>query len=311
MNMKKRLFGLLILMLLSATYYRHEVNAASKFKIVDDCDEKVLKEYKGNERIVRVPDGVTEISGAFKNNSRIRKIILPNTVKNILAFSFEDLKNLKTVKLSKNLKYIEGSSFVKCPKIKKILIPKKCKRIDYGAFGGCEGLKTIKVEKGNKHFKVWKDALYSKNMKELILFPKSCKKYKTYVIPSTVKRLYDDAFQNNKYIEKLIVKGNITHVCDDTVACAYMKNLRCVIFKTKQTSKKFGIGFEGCQNLEKVILADGTKYIIYRQFADCKNLTQINLPDSLIGIAENAFEGCDKLVLPEIDESKIIHYPIY
>ena len=141
-----------------------EVSAAKEKFIIEDG--KVLTKYTGRKKVVKVPYGVTEIEEAFKNNKHIEKIILPSSVKYIDADSFYNLKNLKRVKFSKNLIFIEGDAFYKCPNIKKIIIPKKCKSISPYAFKGCTGLKKITVKKGNKYYKVKKDALYTKDMRK-------------------------------------------------------------------------------------------------------------------------------------------------
>lgn len=279
--------------------------AKSDFVIEEESGDKILTKYKGNNKNVRVPEGVTRLEGyVFMNNKNIKKIELPNTVKFIGGFSFYNLKNLKSVKLSKNLEWVEGNAFMLCPKIKKIIIPKKCKRIDTFAFGGCTGLKKIVVEKGNNNYIVKKEALYSINMDELILYPPKCKKYKTYIIPKVVDVIADGAFNGNKYIEKLVINSNICDTYDEGGTCENMKRLKKVVYRKKQTYKD-GLCFANCKKLEKVVLAEGTKYIGYKQFYGCTNLKAINFPVSLTMIAENAFEGCVKLVLPDFDKLKI------
>ena len=166
--------------------------------------------------------------------------------------------------------------------------------------------KKIIVQKGNRFFRVKDGALYTRNIKRLLLYPNRCKKNKTFSMPKEVCRVDDVAFDGNSYIEKLVVNSDIYDSQDEGGSCVNMKNLKNVIFKVKQTYDD-GLCFANCKKLEKVVLAEGTKSIGYKQFAGCSNLTTINFPDSLEAIADNAFEGCDKLVLPEFDESKIRH----
>ncbi|WP_288888005.1 leucine-rich repeat protein [uncultured Eubacterium sp.] len=100
--MKKILVAFCLLFMI-VIYNNNSVNASSKFKIEEEDGRKVLVKYSGNDEKVIVPNGVTVIEGAFKNNSKIKTIILPNTVKVIEEDSFSELKNLKKVKFSSNL----------------------------------------------------------------------------------------------------------------------------------------------------------------------------------------------------------------
>ena len=263
-----------------------------------------LIEYKGNDSVVEIPDGIEKINGAFVDNDKIEKIILPDSVKEIYAYSFKNLKNLKEVVFGQSIDFIEGGAFSKCPGIEEVVIPKGMNGIHYGAFGGCENLKKITVEEGSENYVVDNEALFSKDMKTLLLYPVKCDKYKKFEIPESVSVIFDDAFADNEFIEELVVKCDVVDGCDEGGSCQNMKSLKSVVFETAQTNKH-PIIFAGCKKLESVVLADGTKYIGFGQFKDCKNLSKINFPSSLEGIGEDAFEGCSESITSKIDKSLI------
>lgn len=263
-----------------------------------------LIEYKGDESVVGVPDGIEIINGAFVDNDKIEKIILPDSVKEIYAYSFKNLKNLKEVVFGQSIDLIEGGAFSKCPGIEEVVIPKGMNGIYYGAFGGCENLKKITVEEGSENYVVDNEALFSKDMKTLLLYPVKCDKNKKFEIPESVSVIYDDAFADNEFIEGLVVKCDVVDGCDEGGSCQNMKSLKSVVFETAQTNKQ-PISFAGCKKLESVVLADGTKYIGFGQFKDCKSLSKINFPSSLEGIGEDAFEGCSESITSKIDKSLI------
>ena len=150
--MKKRTLKYLFLIatIMFCVSSNTKVQAASDFVVKKSGQEYILTEYKGRDTTVYVPKKVTIINGAFKNNKKIKKIVLSDKVDSI----YDTLKNLKEVVFSKGLTTIEKGAFRKCPKVKSIKIPKKCKYIGDYAFAGLSGLKSIKVEKGNKSFKV-------------------------------------------------------------------------------------------------------------------------------------------------------------
>ena len=211
-----------------------------------------LTEYKGRDTTVYVPKKVTIINGAFKNNKKIKKIVLSDKVDNIYDGSFDTLKNLKEVVFSKGLTTIEKGAFRKCPKVKSIKIPKKCKYIGDYAFAGLSGLKSIKVEKGNKSFKVYKGTLFNCKKTELICYPRKYSGNKVFTVPKTVKVIASYAFKDNCYLEKLIIKGDAYDGgYDDMKAFTNMKKLKTVVFKT--TQKRDNISFRNCKKLKKVV----------------------------------------------------------
>lgn len=62
-------------------------------------------------------------------------------------------------------------------------------------------------------------------------------------------------------------------------------------------------GFEGCTNLEEVILPSTTQMIGQETFKDCSKLTTINIPDSLKYISQHAFDN--DTALKNIDLNKV------
>ena len=167
---------------------------------VDDKDKTV--EYhtsSTSSTSVAVPETVT-IKGitykvtsvsdnAFKNNKKIKKIVIGNSVKTIGKNAFRGCTNLQTVTIGGNVKTIGVNAFMgctklqtvtmgnnvttigakafyKCTKLKKITIPSKVNKIGKQAFYGCKKLKTITIKTtkltskkvGNKAFK----GIYSK-----------------------------------------------------------------------------------------------------------------------------------------------------
>ena len=133
---------------------------------------------------------VTSVSdNAFKNNKKIKKVVIGSNVTSIGKNAFSGCTNLQTVTIGKNVKTVGenafmgcsklqtvtmGSSvttigakaFYKCVKLKKITIPSKVNKIGKQAFYGCKKLRTITIKTtkltskkvGSKAFK----GIYSK-----------------------------------------------------------------------------------------------------------------------------------------------------
>ena len=296
----KMLFCIVTLVITAIFIMGNNVHASSDFITKKDSDDIVLTKYVGKESIVKIPEGVTIINRAFVNHKKVKKIILPDSVKEIYEGAFTNCSKLEEVKFSENLEVIEKGAFIKCPKIKRIKIPKKCSTIGEWAFAGCSNLKKIVVEKGNKHYRIYKGALYDKKKTTLVMYPRNYKKT-NFIIPKSVKIINGGAFINNKYIKNLVFKGRVME--GDIPAFTGMKNLRTVVFENPY---RYPINFKKCKKLRRVTLAEGIERIGADQFKGCKNLEKINFPTSIKTIGYNAFYGCKRLVVPDFSKDVII-----
>lgn len=290
-RIEKALFFIIILSM--AIILGKDVKATSDFKIQNKDGVSTLVEYTGDAKIVTVPNGVECIENrAFEGKKKMIEVKLPDTVQVIGAYAFNECTSLKEIKLSKNLKAINNGAFRKCKKLSMVKLNSKLKSIDEFVFAGCSGLKKITIPKKNKKFVLKKGVLYSKNMKRLIVYPASLKKMKKFIISSSVKAVEACAFSNNKYLEKIIVKGKISAGESSFKNC---KSLKTVIFEKPYKS---GVDLSNCKKLTTVVLAEGTKYIGESQFDNCISLKNINFPSSLKGIDMYAFYGCKNLKVP-------------
>lgn len=106
---------------------------------------KILYSVSNGKSAYKVKSSVRKIaSGAFYKNDRIKSITLTNKVKTIGQDAFSDMKNLKTVKLSKALKVLPSGLLKKSTKLSSLTIPANVKKIE-GAFGGKSGCKLKKM----------------------------------------------------------------------------------------------------------------------------------------------------------------------
>lgn len=184
-----------------------------------------IMKYTGTAAYVTVPayiDGkeVRYLCDAFKNNTTIKKVELPNTlvdigrftectaleeitipnkVKKISTYAFYGCKSLKNVQFSNGLLEIGNNSFTGCNLLKEVVIPKNMLSIEEGAFSDCKKLKKIVIK--SKGIETWRG--YNENkaeedqeeesLKDLVFYnihkkavfdvPNSCiKKYKEWLI---------------------------------------------------------------------------------------------------------------------------------
>lgn len=90
---------------------------------------------------------VTSIAaGTFKNNKKLKSIVIGDNIISIGDSAFYGCTNLQTVVIGKNVKTIGAKAFYKCTKIKKIVIPASVNKIGKQAFFGCKKLKSITIK---------------------------------------------------------------------------------------------------------------------------------------------------------------------
>ena len=103
-----------------------------------------------------LPEGLTQMgqkvviardSGVFNNCTSLKGIIIPNSVVYVEESAFIGCKSLKTVTLSKNVKFnlAEKRIFSGCTSLESIVIPKNITTIGQEAFAG-SGLKKLTIE---------------------------------------------------------------------------------------------------------------------------------------------------------------------
>ena len=122
-------------------------------------DGNILKEYKGNDEVVTIPDGVKTIDKSlFYENYTLKKVIMPDSVTAIKDRAFNSCAHLEEVVFSKKLttigpyafggdralttldlsntriKTIRKKCFVGCENLERGLLPETLKSIEDQAF---------------------------------------------------------------------------------------------------------------------------------------------------------------------------------
>ena len=114
---------------------------------------RILK-YKGSETALVIPENiknrkVLEISiAAFKDNTNLVSVTIPDTVRSISFSAFQGCSNLSSVIFSNQLRLIEREAFADCVSLTSISIPDSIKTIESSAFARCTSLKQVIINSG-------------------------------------------------------------------------------------------------------------------------------------------------------------------
>ena len=92
-----------------------------------------------------VPDEVVMIRQfAFNDKHKVKKVILPKTLKRIESLAFYNC-GLEEIEIPEGIREIETAAFAKCIHLKDIKLPSTITRIHTNAFAWCDSLKEIVV----------------------------------------------------------------------------------------------------------------------------------------------------------------------
>ncbi|MGN0814508.1 MAG: leucine-rich repeat domain-containing protein [Candidatus Coproplasma sp.] len=191
----------------------------------------VLKEYRGNESDVAIPDGVKSIGDrafsfcdnltgitipnsvksigeyAFSDCGNLTSITIPSSVKSIGDYAFSDCRNLTSITVLSGVKNIGENAFSFCKKLKNVTIPEGVKSIGYSAFSYCDNLTSVIIPDGVKYIgvKAFDGCI---NLKEVTM-PKAFKDKKQNIFAKEICGLFSKC--KFVYTDKVILNS-----ADDT-----------------------------------------------------------------------------------------------
>ena len=305
---------------------------------LDDEDNATITAYKGNATAVVIPsklDGYTVVAignGAFRNNTNLRAVTIPDTVTSIGDSAFYGCKKLSAVTLSANLTSLKSSAFSNCISLTSIVIPKTVKITGgFGPFSGCIALTNVTLEPGMTvvAHNLFSDCsgLVSIKIPDTVTSIgdsafEGCTRLKNVEIPDSVTSIGSQAFLDCTALEKIVIPDSVTEInrsafyrCQKlsdvklsakltylgSAAFAYCTSLASIVIP-KTLNSSYG-PFNGCTALTNVTLELGMTVVAHNLFNDCPGLVSIKIPDTVTSIGNSAFEGCTRLKNVEIPDS--------
>lgn len=212
------------------------------------------------------------------------------TVVGIDSYTFEDDKTLKKVTIPNTVRNIEKNVLRNCVNLEEVYVPASTTDIGDNFVYACPKLKKIDIDDNNPTYKDIDGVCYSKDEKMLIAYPpaKDCTEY---IIPDTVEILGSACLAGTN-IKNIKLASNINKI--ETAALSNCTSLSSIIVDTEAFSYADTI-CSGCKNLTNVELNNKCKGIPSSAFSNCTALKNINLPDTVKKIGAKAFMDCISL----------------
>ena len=224
--------------------------AAYRLKTIDLSNiEKIGKDAfaLGGVKNVKFSNKLKEIGeGAFENNSALKSVSLPGSLKEVSSNSFGSC-NLKTVKLAEGIEKIDSDAFGECGDLASIIIPASATSVagDFAANTACV---KYKVAAGSKTYKVIGGMLCSADGKTLVSVPSRCgegKKKTPAVVPDGVETIGSGAFRAAYYANGVKLPASVTTIQKNAFDDSMLGKKGLSIPATVTTIEDNAIGYSG------------------------------------------------------------------
>lgn len=251
---------------------------------------------------------------AFRSNTSITSVALPNTVRSIDEYAFADCTNLTTINIPEGKTTLEEEVFNGCRNLVSVQLPSTLQIIGDFAFYNCEKLALTSLPSGLINIG-W--AAFS-----------GCTSLAITNLPTNVTLGFDvflgcvnmqlqPSIGTNYYVEgnciidintKSVLYGTNTSIVPDGVLSiaddAFKGATSLALTSLPDSIKSIGWNaFSGCTSLALTSLPNSLETISYAAFNNCTSLALTSLPSSLKTIGNSAFYNCTSLALTSISSN--------
>ncbi len=223
--------------------------------IIPEGIERIYPEtYRGQEKIKRVilPRSLKVIGeGAFRDCKALVEVVFGDALVEIERDAFRGCGALKTAELPDSVAVIGACAFQSCYALETVSFGRSFDGFDPNVFDMCNALSHIEVRSGNTHYKVIDGVLYSRCGRTLRYYPRG-KCDENFVVPERVTKIMSSAFAGNDYLKTVTMQEGVKTICDR--AFQYCNNLAQVALPRTLTTVEEGI-FYDCRSLAQVTYA--------------------------------------------------------
>lgn len=246
----------------------------------------------GLEEIV-LPAGLTKIEeSTFQGCFDLKSVIFWGKVTSIGKRAFYNTKSLQEIDLPESVCSIGEGAFFGSG-LQKILIPRDCVDIGQDAFTS-SALEAFEVDPGNAAFQAGDDGvLYSRDGKQLVLYPYSRQEAAYTVRPGTVE-IGAYAFYGVRNLEHIILPDSLREIGD--YAFAEQPKLKEVALPEGLEDISSNYTFYHCYSLTELSIPSTLRDISGSYVFSCIGITELVLPDGLRDVGgDYIFSSCKSL----------------
>ena len=233
--------------------------------------------FKNNTALtgITLPNSVTSIgSDAFNGCVALAGITIPNSVTSLGYRAFQGCTQLASATIGNGVESIDTYTFDGCVALTGITIPDSVTSIEFGAFQGCTKLANVTLGSGLESI-----GYYAFN---------GCTKLTSITIPDSVTSIGGSAFQGCDHLASVTLGNHVESIGGSAFAgCTLLTSIE---LPNSMTS----IGGFSDSNLYSITIPNSATSIKSDAFSN-SGLKSITIPNSVTSIEDRAFQGCANL----------------
>ncbi|MBQ8174648.1 MAG: leucine-rich repeat domain-containing protein, partial [Clostridia bacterium] len=211
--------------------------------------------------------------------SKLTSVAIPDSVKDIATFAFQDSSALKSVSFGNNSQLVNiGEGAFAGTSLTSIEIPASVKSIGKNAFSVSDSLESIVVAFENVVYKSSENCLIETETKTLIL---GCKN-SSIPTDGSVTSIGVSAFGGCTGLTSIDIPDSVTSIGS--------------------------YAFQQCTSLANITIGDDVASIGDNAFYNCTSLTSIKIPKSVTSIGTGVFSGCRGVESVVVDTDNTVYH---
>lgn len=246
-------------------------------------------------------------------------VVIPKTyrgvpVECISASAFRNQTQIRSISLPDSLTSIESNAFAGCTGLTSIVIPDKVTSVNSTAFSGCINISTVSMPASIRNYipNVKNVTITSGSAIQASAF-ENCTTLLSATLPDSLVSIGNNAFYGCTNLNGLNIPSNVTSIGANAF---YNCTSISTIVLPDSISSLDSTAFTGCSNIKRVSLSamfislipktnlqevtiTSGQSIPQRAFYNCAQLSKVALPETISEIGNNAFYGCSKLSIVE------------
>lgn len=306
-------------------------NQSDTFVIVGN---HILIKYNGIDDHIKVPVGVTQITDAFEDNIFPMEIELPTSLKSIGPHAFSGCRALETINIPESVRSIGEAAFRGCSHLNSVTLPPRLTSIGASAFQSCSALDRLMIPEGVKTLpklafancenlrllqipesvtSIANDIIVYSGISELRVVKGSAGE--TFAIENNIPYVYEQRanedfvyLQTEEGVQVVMYTGNVYDVViPEELSGDKVVTLSDILFQHNSFVRSVSLpntitripdySFANMSDLRSVVLPDSLQTIGTAAFMNDPLLSNLEIPESVEYIADDAFEGCDSLII--------------